>query len=649
MFRFLMTLSVLTSLVSPAWADVSQLTNAMDAIRVKDWDRAREAVENSDQVAMDIVEWHQLRAGEGSPGQIIAFLQRRDDWPGLKLLRKRSEATFSSATYREKLSFFAMGNAQTAAGVLAWAEVLAGEGEQGAADAEIVLAWRTMSMDANTQATFLKQYEDLLKPHHIARLDAMLWRNWQGNTERMYPLVPDGWVKLAKARLGLRGQVNGVDGLILAVPDILKNDAGMAYERFVWRHRKGLDERAIELLLERSKAGTLGEPANWASRRRSLIRSQMRAGNYQIAYDLASVHGMASDSGYGFSDCEWLAGYLALRFLDKPEQAAAHFVRFAQSVKTPISLGRAGYWMGRAYEALGDAKTAKLAYLAGGEHQTSFYGLLAAEKAEMSWDKSLRGDEVFSDWRESGWAMSSVHEAAKLLLDADERNLAELFWVHLSESQGREALGQMGSMLDEFDEPHIAVMLGKKMVRRGVTLPGPYYALHSLKDTKLPVPAELSLAIARRESEFDPVVVSHAGAQGLMQLMPTTAQQVATELGEAYSFAWLTTNPAYNARLGSAYLAGLSKQFDGNIIMMAAGYNAGPHRPKSWMERAGDPRGRAVEVMVDWIEMIPFNETRNYVMRVSESLPVYRARLGKNPHPMSFGQEIVGGTFRFRE
>lgn len=647
MLRLLLALFVLVSLVIPVSAqDNAQLKAALQAVRGKDWAEAAEAARLIGPVARDIVEWHRLRAGEGSPDEVLAFLERRGDWPGLDYLRMQSEEAFEDASTQQKLSFYVHGPAQTAIGALSHADVSRAEGEQGAAEAGIVVAWRTMAMDAGTQAQFIERYGKLLAPHHTARLDAMLWKGWETNAERMYPLVPESWVLLAKARLGLRDQVKGVDTLIAAVPRALQDDPGLAYERFVWRHRKGRDEAAIEILLERSRAKTLGEPAEWAPRRRSLVRSEMRAGNYQTAYDIAAVHGMAPDIGYGFSDCEWLAGYIALRFLNQPELAAAHFVRFAQSVETPISLGRAGYWMGRAYEAMGDAETAQKAYAAGGAHQTSFYGLLAAEKAGMGWDESLRGDEVFPDWRQAAWTTSSVHEAARMFLDAGELSLAERFWVHLSESQDRVGLGQMGTMAQELGAPHVAVMLGKNMVRRGITLPGPYYALHSLKNMDLPVPTELSLAIARRESEFDPVVVSHAGARGLMQLMPNTARQVAAATGEVYSHAWLTADPDYNARLGSAYLAGLGDQFDGNIIMVSAGYNAGPGRPVQWMERNGDPRGKSAEDMVDWIEMIPFNETRNYVMRVSESLPVYRARLGKDPHPVPFGQEIAGGTVK---
>ncbi|MDA5556843.1 lytic transglycosylase domain-containing protein [Shimia sp. MMG029] len=647
MLRLFLTVVVALLMALPATAQHrEELRAAMSSIRAKDWEGAARAVRNTDQVARDIVEWHRLRAGEGSPDQVLAFLDRRGDWPGLPYLRKQSEAAFEGVSREIAMSFFVHGNAQTAEGALAQAHMLEQAGEAGAAQAGIVVAWRTMAMNAQTKADYLKRYGDLLAPHHTARLDSMLWKNWQSNSEAMYPHVSDGWVALAKARLGLRAMAKGVDGLINAVPESLQNDPGLAHERFVWRHRKDRDESAIELILARSEAGTLGEPEEWAPRRRSLIRSQMRAGNYRTAYALAATHRLTPEAGYAYADCEWLAGYLALRYLDRPEEAAAHFLRFAQAVETPISLGRAGYWMGRAYEALGDMATAQQAYVAGGAHQTSFYGLLAAEKAGIAYDQALKGTERFPDWREAAWTTSSVHQAARMLLAAGELDLAERFWVHLSETQDRRALGQMGQMALDLGQPHVAVMLGKQMVRMGVTLPGPYYPLHPLSEQSLPVAEELSLAIARRESEFDPVVVSHAGARGLMQLMPGTAQLMSKSTGEAYVLGNLTADPAYNARLGSAYLARLSEQFDGNIIMIAAGYNAGPNRPVRWMENNGDPRDGSTEAMIDWIEMIPFNETRNYVMRVAESLPVYRARLGKDPHPVPFGREIVGATIQ---
>lgn len=621
------------------------LGRAMDAVRSKNWGTAAGEVRSSGRVARDIVEWHRLRAGEGNAEEVLAFLKRRPDWPGLPYLRKQSEGAISGYPAGTVKDFYAYGDAQTAQGVLDQAYVLIKGGDAKAGEALLIHAWKTMAIGPQTHKKFLDRHGTLLKPHHTARMDMVLWKGWESNTSRMIPMMGDGWKKLAKARAGLRQRVNGVDTLIAAVPESLQSDPGLAYERFVWRARKGRDASAIELLLERSEAETLGQAKNWSQRRRSLVRSQMRAGNYGTAYRIAASHGMSPDDGYAYSDCEWLAGYLALRFLNKPGIAAQHFLRFERSVETPISLGRAGYWRGRAYEAMGDSTKAQISYLAGGAHQTSFYGLLAAEKAGMAVDPALSGEEAFPNWRKAAFTKSSVHQAAKLLLEAGELSLAERFWVHLSETQDRTSLGQMGTMVQELGAPHVAVMLGKKMVRRGIVLPGPYYPLHPMVNTRHPVPTEMALAIARRESEFDPVVVSGAGARGLMQVMPGTARQVAAAIGEVYSHGWLTSKPEYNAKLGTAYLAGLGEQFDGNVIMVAAGYNAGPGRPERWMRDRGDPRRGGMDI-IDWIEHIPFNETRNYVMRVSESLPVYRARLGRNPHPVPFSRELVGSTVK---
>ena len=197
------------------------------------------------------------------------------------------------------------------------------------------------------------------------------------------------------------------------------------------------------------------------------------------------------------------------------------------------------------------------------------------------------------------------------------------------------------------DRPHIAVMIGKRVAERGITLPAAYYPLHPLAEADLPMAPEMSLAIARRESEFDPVVQSGVGARGLMQIMPATAREVAARLGRSdeHSTERLTSDPVYNSELGSAFLSQLAGQFDGNVVLMSAAYNAGPSRPTQWIERFGDPRnGTEAFDMIDWIEHIPFRETRNYVMRVTESLPIYRARLGGDALPIPFSKELTGST-----
>lgn len=617
------------------------LASAVHALQRGDWERAAALAARDGPAAEVLVEWHRLRAGRGNVAEVRAFLAAHGDWPGLDLMRKRSEAGFEGAPAQDILAFFAEAPAQTGKGVLLHADALMAAGELGEAEAEIVLAWRTFDLSTEDHAAFLERFGKLLTPHHEARLDMALWRGLSGDVTALLPLVDEGHRALAAARQGLRAGAKDVDALVAAVPDKLAGDAGLAYERFLWRLGKGLTEDAIALLIERSEAGTLGEPDRWAGWRRNLARRAMRDGDAKLAYLIATHHGLVEGSSY--SDLEWLAGYVALRKLNDPALALTHFKTFTEEVETPISLGRSGYWIGRAHEAAGDTVAAQAAYAMGAEHQTSFYGLLAAEKAGIGPDNALKGVEYFPAWQEAGFARSELVQVIGLALAMDDQTLAERFMLQIAEQQDRKGLGQLGNMLADMGAPHLGVMLGKYAAQRGAVLPGPYYALHPLKDMKLPVPTELALSIARRESEFDSRVVSGAGAQGLMQLMPATARQVARGLGLEHDPDQVLADWRYNATLGSAYLAELARKFDGNVIMVAAGYNAGPGRPVRWMSEYGDPRTGAVDV-VDWVEHIPFRETRNYVMRVAESLPVYRARLGRDPLPVPFSKELVGSS-----
>ena len=617
------------------------LASAMHAMNRGDWERAAALASRDGPAAEKLIEWHRLRAGRGSANEVMAFLAANPGWPGLDLLRKRSEDAMVAANPEEVIAFFREEPPQTGAGMLLLARTLIAAGEEGEAEADLVLAWRSFDLSTAEHNAFVENYASLLKPHHEARLDMALWRGLSNDVGLMLPLVDDGHKALAAARQGLRAGAKDAEALADAVPPELQGDAGLAYERFLWLLGKGRTGEAIKLMNDRSEAGTLGEPDRWAGWRRNLARRMMREGEPELAYRIAVNHGLVE--GSSFSDLEWLAGYLALRKLGNPTLALSHFNRFTDVVDTPISLGRAGYWKGEAYAALGAREEAQAAYAEGGKYQTSFYGLLAAEKAGLGPDNALKGAEYFPAWQEADFADSELLKVAALAFAMGDRSLAERFVLQIAEGQDRKGLGQLGNMADDWGAPHLGVMLGKAAASRGITIEGPYYALHPLAKLKLPVPTELALSIARRESEFDPGVVSGAGAQGLMQLMPGTAQQVARQLGLEHDPAAVLRDWEYNATLGSAYLAGLSDQFGGNVIMVAAGYNAGPGRPVRWMKEYGNPLDGEVG-MVDWIEHIPFNETRNYVMRVAESLPIYRARLGKPALPEPFSKEIAGSS-----
>ncbi|MBM9593140.1 lytic transglycosylase domain-containing protein [Roseitranquillus sediminis] len=619
--------------------EAGSIASSLAAMRSGAWPEAETLAARAGGVAPDIVEWHRLRAGRGSLDEALAFLSRRADWPGLPFLRRRVEGDLPIGGSADAVvSFFGGDRPQTGTGSLALAVAYTELGRDGDAEALAVLAWLTQAMDAPTELAFISRYGHMLERHHVARLDMLLWEGDEQGARRMLPRVPDGWRRLAAARLALRGDTPGVDTLIEAVSEELVDDPGLAHERFEWRARRGRDADALDLVLGR-RPEQLGRPEAWADRRRRMARELMRRGEAQTAYELASSHGLVEGSDY--ADLEWLSGYIALTYLDEPQAAADHFAALGAAVVTPISLGRAGYWLGRAEEALGNAEAARRAYAFGAEHQTSYYGLLAAERAGLAPDEALLGAEEYPDWKSLPASRSSVMAAAEMFRAAGERNLAERFMVHLAESLSSEEMGALADHALAEDEPHLALMVAKHAASRGIVLPRAYYPVVDLGVEHPDVPPELALSIARRESEFDPVVQSGAGARGLMQLMPSTAEIVSRNLGLDYSVGRLVSDPLYNARLGTEYLAGLRDRFGPSVALVSAGYNAGPGRPLRWMEVLGDPRSDTVDV-VDWVEHVPFDETRNYIMRVAESLPIYRARLAGAAEALDLTSDLKG-------
>jgi soluble lytic murein transglycosylase len=610
------------------------LASALHAMQAGRWDAAARLAARDGPAAAELIEWHRLRDGQGTAAEILGFLGRNGHWPGLGHLRRQAEAVIAGADFDTVLAFYDGYAPQTGTGALSAARARLARGRQGAAEAGIVMAWRTLSLTAAEQADFLRGFGPLLASHHDARLDMALWQGLTADAALMLPLVSDA----ARARAKTRARIAGGDpgGLNAAQA----RDPGIAFALFN-HYLNGSAEDAIAVLLRQSRIpGGLGEPERWAGWRRVLARQAMRDGKPDLAYELAALHQLAEGAHY--ADLEWLAGYVALSYLQDADLARDHFQRFRAAVSTPISLGRAGYWLGRAIEAGNDAEGAQSAYDFGAAHPTSFYGLLAAEKAGRDITAQIAGTETAPPWRQADFARTDLHEIGTLALRMGDTGLAQRFFLHLSEAQDRQGLAKMGAMLREIGTPYLQVMLGKAAAERGIVLPAIYYPLHPLTEMDLPVPMEWALTIARRESEFNPVVMSSAGARGLMQLMPATAREMANDIGHDTGAARLVTDWPHNARLGAAYLARLRARHDGNPLLMAAAYNAGLGRVAGWIGTYGDPRGMDAHAVIDWIEHLPFAETRNYVMRVAESLPIYRARLGRPPLPRPFSQEIGG-------
>jgi soluble lytic murein transglycosylase len=592
-------------------------------------------------VAADLVLWLRLRDGAGDWDEYADFLRRNRDWPALATLSARAEQRIpDDLAPLAVVRFFAGEAPRTGTGALRLADAFAALGREEEAATIAARAWRELSLNRAEEEAFLARHAPVLADSHVARLDMLLWRGLADEVDRMLPRVPDDWKALARARIGVRLDVDGSTALIRAVPEALADDPGLAYERYLYRVKAGRWDEAEEYLLRYSaSAETLGRPDMWMDRRANLARQALRRGDVETAYALAADNFSESRLGAEFADAEWVAGFIALTRLDDPERAIVHFERLGDAVVTPISLGRAGYWLGLAHDRAGDGLSAAAAWRAAAQHQTSFYGQLAAERAGMAPDRRLAGPRVAPDWLDASVLRLAPVRAALLLHRAGDDAGARLFLRHAAEGQppaGRAALAQMAA---DLGQPHLGLRLAKDAARAGVILPGQYYPLHAIAEEDWPVPTEFALAIARQESEFNPAAVSPAGARGLMQLMPATAQEVAGKLGEPYRLDALIAEPDYNARLGTAYLARMLAAYDGSYILAAAAYNAGPGRVRDWLATFGDPRRPEVDA-VNWIETIPFEETRNYVMRVLESLHVYRARLAGEVAPVRLAADI---------
>src|SRR5690606_24543359 len=345
---------------------VDRLVAALAAARRGDWAAADAAATRmGSTIALDLVHWIRLRDGAGTWEEYRDFIAQHSDWPNPELIRRQAERRVpASLPARQVFGFFGADRPQTGTGALRLAAALATSGRASAAEAEVVRAWREMSLSTAEQRAFRDRWGSVLTPHHVARLDNLLWRGWSGEAEAMLPLVGEDWQKLAQARLMTRRDAEGLNWAISQVPAAMRSDPGLAFERYRYRVEKGRWDDAETFLHETSRTpDLLGRPDMWMARRANLARQALRRGDTDIAYALAANN--FGDAGAAYADSEWVAGFIALTQLADPETAVAHFERFQSVVGTPISLGRAGYWLGRAQEALGNSEAAAAAYAAG--------------------------------------------------------------------------------------------------------------------------------------------------------------------------------------------------------------------------------------------------------------------------------------------
>ncbi|WP_254434828.1 lytic transglycosylase domain-containing protein [Magnetospirillum sp. UT-4] len=588
----------------------------------------RLAMQSKNRVLAKLVRWMTYVSPNSGASfeEIGSFIEASPDWPLMGSLQRRAEEAVTAATPDDRImAWFTAHPPATVDGGMAFARALLASGNEEKAVKLIRETWAEGGFGVMQERQFLTLYGDYLRPDdHWRRLDRLLWDKQEAPAQRMLLKVSGGRRLLAQARLALQDGKANPEPAIAAVPKEYRDDPGLILDRVRWRRQKDLDEDAIDLLGHPARNAV--RPELWWTERAVLARRALQKGLISRAYQVAADHGLEAKA-LQFADAEFLAGWISLRFLDDRETAMAHFRRLWDSVSTPLSRARAAYWAGRTAEMLKDDKAAREWYSQGARYFTAYYGQLSASRLDdHHWP--LPPDPQPSAEDVKRFEGREMVRAIRMMMQAGEREHLRAFFLRLNDvadTPGERAL--VGRLAAEGGRDDLAVTVARRADRESVFLVGAGWPVPPIARVDEPERA-LVLALIRQESGFMTDVQSPVGARGLMQLMPATAKNVAKSIKVAFSPKKLD-EPDYNVRLGSAYLADMISDFEGSYVLALAAYNAGPSRARRWVKEYGDPRDGAVDV-IDWIEMIPFTETRNYVQRVMESVSIYRRKLGRN-------------------
>lgn len=585
------------------------------------------AAKAKDPLLGKVVRWMEYgrEASGASFEDITKFIRENPDWPYLSLLTRRAEDAITLTTPNQAiLDWFSDNRFVTAGGGRAYGEALLSEGRRVEAVKVLRQTWIEQNFGILQERQFLARHrEHLRREDHEARLDRLLWDRYDSAARRMLPYVGHEAKLLAGARMALFTGRGNPDSAIARVPAKYRDDPGLVYDRLNWRRKKDFDDGALELL--RHPAANQGRPELWWRERAIMARRLLTKGHISEAYAIVKGHGQTE--GVPFADGEWLAGWIALRFLDDRKTALTHFTNLYQGVGYPISLSRGAYWAGRAAEALGRKAEAESWYRKAATHITTFYGQLAASKLKDNALWSLPAEPALSAADRQAFANHEMTRIVRALAEIGAFETVRPFVLRLHDTAKTSAQKALaGSLGEQIGRADLGVWVARRADKDHITLVSAGWPIPPLSFGDEPEKS-LVLSVIRQESNFYDQAISSAGARGLMQIMPATGKRMASMLNLGFSTNKLVDDPSFNVQLGSAYLAHLLKEFDGSYILTLAAYNAGPSNAKAWLRENGDFRKGDVDI-IDWIESIPFYETRNYVQRVLENVQVYRHRLG---------------------
>ncbi len=590
-------------------------------------------------LASTLATWRALQQTDSLPFDSYAgFLLAHPGWPGEAANRRAAErqAGLGSGSPGSVAAFFRRYPPLTAAGGVAYARALAASGRATEANEAARTAWRRGTLSSTEESTVLTQFAGALSPtDHDVRLDMLLWQGNTGQAQRLLPLVSPARRPLFEARIAFRTRAPNASDLAATTDAIGARDAGYVADKATWLRNMGASPSARSWLA-RTRDG-MTRPGDVEEFYEVLLTNARAAASdrqWQTAYDIARQVDDALPAGadvskmpYGerddYTSLVWLAGTTAMRELRRPADAMTMFDRYGRGSQAPQTRAKGFYWAGRAAEAAGRSadRDAFLQRAAG--YRDQYYGQLAIERLgrRLVAPPPAPRPAIDPATRAAFYAREVVQAAQFLGSIGDWQDQTAFVKQIAQDAQSDVDHHLADELADRMGRPDLAVLVGRSAMQNGLT----EYSANAFPTVSVPSGHEshwtMIHAIARQESQFDRAAISHAGARGLMQLMPGTAREQAGKLGLSYDAGALTRDTSYNIQLGSGYFQRIYGIY-GSYPLAIAAYNAGPGNVNKWLRANGDPRTGGVD-WVDWVEAIPYLETRNYVQRVLENAVVY--------------------------
>ena len=613
--------------------------SAFEFIGKKKWQQAVKISKKSkDKDVFKLVNWLHLIQPNNSASfyDYLTFINNNPDYPRIGRLRYLAEHKINLKDSRPLLimKWFNDEEPLSDFGKIKLGEIYLMQGDYEKGSQLIKEGWIKAKLTKSQLKYFRKKYKKIITvSDNIKRADWHAWEAKHWDVQRMLRYLPKDETALYRARQLLMSRSYGVDNAIAKVPAKFKNDIGLQYDRLKWRRRRGRLESSLEILFKLpNNPVKLVRPDVWWKERAILARSLIYKKKYALAYKVASNNSLSE--GPEYAEAEWLSGWVALTFLDDPNLAIQHFKNFYDNVGYPISLSRGAFWLARSYEMLNNKQKSNEFYAEASKYLNTYYGQLAFTKVNPGEAFSLIEQPIVSNEYKKKFNKNRLIKLVKLLHELDKTKYTKHFLKHLATldvKNGSEILA--GKLSVEIGRYDYAIQIAKNASyekRFYNELNYPVIETPKIVNNKKMPKPELVLAVIRQESEFDDQANSYVGAQGMMQLMTYTARLVAKQAKLPYSKSKLKSDPNYNIKLGSYYLTGLLEDYEGSYPFALSAYNAGPKRVKYWKKINGNPQKGKIDY-VNWIELIKFKETRNYVQRVLENVNVYRYILSGKP------------------